>query len=509
MVSAMRTCILCSLVGGVLVATPAYGQAPDPAPAPAAPRAGAQVEALQKRLAAQQRQLDAQRKQLEALVKAQAARDKRTKKVAGQVDRIREEREAEQIKKLGEATQKRFKPSFRLFGFTDFNFLKRFPAGHDKIGRLILTEPASFYMLSANLYALSRITRNLSAMMELKFTYQPHGDVKESEAYFKNGDTLTRVDGTRYVRADTLTYSPLDGTRVRRGGLVIERLHIDYRVSDWLQFRVGRYLTPYGIWNIDHGSPVVIPASVPFLQRMQIMPGAQTGIQIHGRYFFTDRLRLDYAVTVSNGRGPMDEVSDVDEHFAYGLRLRLVYEGAKWKLAVGGYGYYGRLKDEKESVLIDVVANEATTGFDVEEEKDEFIASADLLVQAYGLRLQAEYVYAYNKYLSPTYDTSSAAYQAVSNISGGVLPNYYTHGAYVLLAYALPLKKWLGSMKITPFASYEFNKQFDYSSATTMLTAGVNIRPLPALVFKAQWEGFYSEQLGNFNSIIAQMAVAF
>jgi hypothetical protein len=505
----MRTAILFTLVAWLAAAAPAQAQAPDPRPTPTLVNASPDLSALKKRIAAQQKQLDDQRKKLDALVKAEAARDQKSKNVATQVKQIQEARDAEAMKKLGAATQKRFKPSFKLFGFADFNFVKRVADGHNKIGRLIMTEPASFYMLSANLYALSQITRNLKVLMELKFTYQPHGDNTENEAYFRSGDTLTLVEGTRFTRVNTQTYSPLDGTRSRMGGLGIERLHIDYRIADWLQFRVGRFLTPYGIWNIDHGSPVVIPASVPFLQRMQLMPTAQTGIQAGGRHFFTDRLRMDYAVTLTNGRGPMDEVADVDDMFAYGVRLRLVYEGEKIKFALGGYGYYGRLKDQKESVIIDVAANNVETGFTTTEHKDEWIVSADLLLQFFGVRLQAEYVYAYYKYHSPYYPTGSAASSAVTKVSDGVQPNYYSHGAYVLLAYTLPLKKWLGGMKLTPFASYEGNQGYDYRSAVTMMTAGLNFRPLPSLVFKAQWEGIRSDRLGNFNSAIVQMAVAF
>ncbi len=506
----MRTAILFTLVAWLAAAAPAQAQAPDPRPTPPTPvKTGPDVQALKKKLAAQQKQLDEQRKKLDALVQAQAKRDKKSKRVASQVKQIQEARDADAMKKLGEASQKRFKPSFRFFGFTDFNFVKRAAAGHNKIGRLIMSEPASFYMLSANLYALSQITRNLKVLMELKFTYQPHGDNTGNEAYFRSGDTLTLVDGTRYVRTNSQIYSPLDGTRSRLGGVGIERLHIDYRIADWLQIRVGRFLTPYGIWNIDHGSPVVIPASVPFMQRMALMPLAQTGIQLGGRYFFTDRLHLDYAVTITNGRGPMDEVGDVDDMFAYGVRLRLVYEGAKMKFALGGYGYYGRLKDEQEHVIIDVAADSVATGFKTTDHKDEFVVSADLLLQFYGVRLQAEYVYAYTRYLSPTVLDSSASFGAVTGVSSGVMPNYYSHGAYLLLAYTLPLRKWLGGMKLTPFVSYEFNLQYDFRNPTTMVTAGLNFRPLPALVFKAQWEGLYADRLGNFNSAILQMAVAF
>ncbi len=513
----MRALITMILLGGLATARPVSAQAqtpPRPAPAtPASTPVAADNEALQRKVAAQRKELDAQRTRLDALVKKQADRENRAQKVDKQVKRLAEAREADELAKLQKlqaGTSKRFKPSFRLFGFADFNFIKRFPMKDDQFGRLILSDAASFYMLSANLYAVSQITRRLSTMMELRFTYQPHGDADGFEVHLKNGDNITVIDGPTFNRVDRTFTSRVSGQTATEAGVVIERLHFDYQVADWLKFTVGRFLTPYGIWNIDHGSPVVLSATTPYLQRSQIVPSSQTGILISGRYFLTDQLRLDYGVTLTNGRGPMDAVQDVDDHFAYGLRLRLLYESRKFKIAAGAYGYYGRLKDQKGNLVVDLITGDVLSSFDTIEEKDEFIYSVDLLIEAYRFRLQGEYAYRYTRYRSPSVPYGDDVANLATGTSGdGVPPNYYTHGGYLLLAYTIPVRMWGSSRRITPFVGYEYHQARDVEPATTIWRAGLNFRPLPALVFKGQWEGLYSDVLGDVHKMTFQMAVAF
>jgi hypothetical protein len=147
---------------------------------------------------------------------------------------------------------------------------------------------------------------------------------------------------------------------------------------------------------------------------------------------------------------------------------------------------------------------------DILDYHDEYVFSVDLLVEAFGVRLQGEYAYRYIDYLAPSVsseDTVRAAALGASEI--GSSASHYGHGAYVLLSYALPLKRWIGSWRITPYLGYEYFQDPDYDPRVTMWRAGLNVRPLPALVFKAQWEGLYSEVLGDFHKLTLQMAVAF
>ena len=45
----------------------------------------------------------------------------------------------------------------------------------------------------------------------------------------------------------------------------VERLYGDFSVSDWLNFRAGKFLTPVGRWNVIHASPLVWTTSRPLV----------------------------------------------------------------------------------------------------------------------------------------------------------------------------------------------------------------------------------------------------
>ena len=68
--------------------------------------------------------------------------------------------------------------------------------------------------------------------------------------------------------------------------LEIERAWAEYGINDWLVLRAGLWLTPYGIWNVDHGSPVIIPVLRPYVIGEQVIPERQVGVQAYGSTYF-------------------------------------------------------------------------------------------------------------------------------------------------------------------------------------------------------------------------------
>ena len=78
---------------------------------------------------------------------------------------------------------------------------------------------------------------------------------------------------------------------------------MDWNYRNELNIRAGKFLTPYGIWNVEHGGPVLISTRTPLLLRKQIFPESMTGIQVYGKTFPAD-FQISYHAWLGNGKGP-------------------------------------------------------------------------------------------------------------------------------------------------------------------------------------------------------------
>src|SRR5690606_11496706 len=114
---------------------------------------------------------------------------------------------------------------------------------------------------------------------------------------------------------------------IRIGGIAIERAWIEWSPHQLFSVKAGQWLTPYGLWNVDHGSPTIIPAARPFMIDESLVPEAQSGLLAEGRVDVTDALAIEYAAGVSNGRGPIDMYFEYDANRALTGRLKLLYRG--------------------------------------------------------------------------------------------------------------------------------------------------------------------------------------
>ena len=74
-----------------------------------------------------------------------------------------------------------------------------------------------------------------------------------------------------------------DDTKFSRkeGHLDLERFYFDYNLSEKINFRAGRFLTPNSRWNLLHAPPLVWTTSRP-LATTQLFPTATNGIMLHG-----------------------------------------------------------------------------------------------------------------------------------------------------------------------------------------------------------------------------------
>lgn len=411
---------------------------------------------------------------------------------------------------------------FTLSGFFDFE-LRKWMYDEGALAGMFLPDNPFFTIARFNLYMKSVLTESLSVLGELRFSFLPQGtiDTYEYEGMPAEGIPSQGIFGNRFTRVDTRVQDPTTTLLFPQGGLTIERIHLTYSPADWFNILVGRYLTPFGIWNIDHGSPVVISSGLPYLMIRELVPPAQTGLQLYGRLFPWDMVYFDYALTASNGRGPLESYIDLDDNKGVGLRLKLSYQGDDFTIAGGGYGYTGKTSDSKDIIHIIGLSSQASEDRPILSETipndvcDEHILSSDILIEAFGLRLQAEYAYRYQDFsVNRPMESEYAILQTASPLDELFHPSEIGHDFYVLLAYTLPLHRWLHPVLITPYAMFEYGHTTDiflWANANRYL-AGVNIKPSPFVTLKL--EGLISVMGSDIvgkeiNSINAQVAVSF
>lgn len=358
-------------------------------------------------------------------------------------------------------------PSLDLYGFVDFTYTKNL----DKSDVIYDKFPGygSFAVGNINLYAASNLSRNWRSLLEVRLLYLPHG----ADGPFSTNGSVARVDNNVGDYNDV--QRPL-----RWGGIEIERVFLEYQATEWLAVQMGQWLTPYGIWNIDHGSPTVIPVRRPFVIGESLFPERQTGIEAHGA-FLSGTTTLGYHLSLSNGKGPVDEYLDLDSNSALGGRLYL-RSTAVGTFTLGASTFYGKYTDRSKSYR--PRAGVTPTVLEIVDpitvQYDELAFGADARWEHQGFLAQAEGIINQRNYVDP-YRRSDG---------GGIVADELNIGGYALLGYRTP---FVGIMPYTMVEYYNFALNTMLPPAVTTST-GLNIQPQPSVVFKLQYQYV---QLGN------------
>jgi len=397
-----------------------------------------------------------------------------------------------------------FEPSFNIHGFFDFNlYISDIPESPEKN---VAPDDLSFVVNRLNLYFSSEMTRSLSALVEVRFTFLPLGsDVTYEEM------VMTQ---TQYQRIDTTVMDPFTTEDIALGGLLIERVHLTWKPVDAFGIIAGRFLTPYGIWNVEHGSPVRIPILSPYFMIREFIPAAQTGLQLFGRVFPYENTYLDYALTVSNNRGPAESVYDISDNKAFGLRLKGSYEAENFSTSLGGYLYYGTVKDIKK-IITDFYPR-FRMGIDELYEYEELTGSLDLLIQLFDARLQVELVKGIVAY-SERHARQIPIYE-IPSFTGYYQPDYQRLGIYVLLGYEIFFSLGQDRASLMPYVNFEYNEPDDtfQSFNEYMVRGGLNFKPSPFVTLKGEvLHGVLPDPLTDldkawsYQTYSTQMAVSF
>jgi hypothetical protein len=301
--------------------------------------------------------------------------------------------------------------------------------------------------------------------------------------YLPNG--AENADGTEGV---TAAGDPNDFTRpVSWGAILIERAYIEYDIDPYLTIRAGRYLTPYGIWNTDHGSPVIIAATRPYIIGEQFFPEAQTGLDLYGNVHVGD-YRVGYHATVSNGRSPADAIEDPDKSLALGGRVELE---APWAgtFKVGASVYGGRFTDA------------ITTPGATPDAYEERSYGGDVQWDHGGLHLQAEVIGNSRRYLDGQRPLTA----------NGFAPDGTQYGYYGLVGY-----RTSALWNVMPYFYYEYENPLNKSNYdhVNVYVGGLNFRPSSSVILKLEYSFSTLKGAGliggaDFNTFTSQAAWVF
>ncbi|HTV19145.1 MAG TPA: hypothetical protein VMG12_10750 [Polyangiaceae bacterium] len=353
-------------------------------------------------------------------------------------------------------------PSLSLYGFADAGFHKHFIEDGNTLNTILYPKGA-FAVGNLNLYLASDLGNSWRSLVEVRFTYLPNGNRSATE------------DGI--VRTNTETIDYVNFSRPRQtGSIFIERAWVEYAVDQLLVLRLGNWLTPYGIWNEDHGSPTIIPVARPYVIGLELLPERQTGLLALGTTYASESLTLGYALGLSNGRGPVQDYADLDENKAVTLRLHGTHRSAG-VLSFGASAYYGRFTDITQGIAIQDSHPRIVDR--IAQQFDELSLGLDARYVLGGFHAQVELILNQQAFTEGGRPLRSAnTYQ----------PDNQRYGGYTVIGYRFP---WLGLM---PYATAEYFSLINTFESTRPATndvitdygIGLNIRPTTNVTLKLE-----------------------
>jgi hypothetical protein len=417
-----------------------------PAAAPDQDDINARFEALNARLEAQEKKIAEQQKAL----------DERDAAAASASDADVDETLRQLDQEGSDLSQYETPEPLQIYGFMDFGYYRIFADDDNSLLAALPAEKDSFVLGNMNLFFDAHPAKNVRALMELRFTNLPHGDEESLAPYVRNDSRVTdvtNVSGRRQVVA---------------GSVIIERAWAQWAPLDELQLQVGQWLTPYGIWNIDHGTPTLISLILPVSQVDQYIPDRQVGVQALGTFQLGKGYELGYHAYVSNGRSA--GLLDFTPRKAFGGRLFVGEPTSETPWRVGVSGYQGELTDMRKEV-------KSITPLIVEREYpiqgQEWSGAFDASLDVGNLRLRGESVVHH-----VAYDEGHRP----DNGGGRYAPDAYSTDAYVLGAYRLP---WFG---LEPYLWMEVvHEPSSFGDTIFLPSAGVNIHFTPTVQLKTQY----------------------
>ncbi|HYQ26701.1 MAG TPA: hypothetical protein VER04_05755 [Polyangiaceae bacterium] len=378
-----------------------------------------------------------------------------------------------------------------LYGFADFTY-QRLLIDKDNLWNRTYPSVNSFAVGNFNLYLSSNLGDSWRALAEVRFMYLPNGATKPDAA-----GNVVRTDTT------VLDYTGFEEP-IRWGGIRIERIYVEHEFNGLFKLQVGQFLTPYGIWNVDHGSPTIIGIKKPFVVSNQLFPEQQVGLQLYGSYF-VDPLEIGYHLTLSNGRGPV-EYQDFDDDKAYGGRLYVKTE-ALGSLTIGGSFYRGGYYDRSAKYVVKNGGSTVDQEFTTISKYQELSLGADVKWEYKSWLVQGEAIMN-----EVNFNEGGRPRHTVLKPPTGFQADYRRWGAYGLVGYRLPFAPLMPYVIV----QHAYSPDSPSTPPATAYEVGVNYRPTAAVVVKLEYTDWHfsapgSAGFGNYplRILASQVAWAF
>ncbi|MBN2573967.1 MAG: hypothetical protein JXP73_05320 [Deltaproteobacteria bacterium] len=383
----------------------------------------------------------------------------------------------------------------RIYGFADVGAMRTI-APEEPMMASQFTTPLTFYLGRLNLYYDVRPDPDFRFLAETRLSLYPSGTSQVS-----NTGQITR---TSTLVSDVSSPNPT--ASVSWGSIILERAVLDWTRYPFLSVRAGFFLTPFGIFNVDHGSPTLVTVSLPIYIGQGWIPERQLGLQIFGSHP-VQRWELGYTATVSNGRS--DGVLDLGDSKAFGGRLFARRQG-QLGLLIGASALYQPYRRNREQFGPGADGGITYSNTRVVE-RTMLTLGNDISIDYRGLRVRSELVYFQTEY---TPGLREAALQdAPPQGRGGLAPDSRQFNWSIIVAY-----RW---WKLEPYLRSEV---FMTSPSQGLITrvwspgAGLNLYIRPSVILKASWtqprfyadddpEDLASQQ--NFHSFVGLLTWAF
>ena len=360
---------------------------------------------------------------------------------------------------------------FRIYGFTDMGVQRTWISEKSVIAPYIASSNATNFVVgNLNLYLDAQPGKDWRFLGEVHFSNAPGGTPELSTRPPPAG-AVARLTERQYGYPDP---AQPDGTYVFGGLVSIERAHIDWTHFSQLKVRVGQFFTPFGVYNVDHGTPVLITTKVPFFISSRLFPTRQTGIMLYGSTF-VGPWELGYSAYVSNGRTDLAPIT-FDDNRGFGGRISAANEQSGTSTMKFGASFYtGRVSDEVIDITIGPSGSLSASGHSTYSFR-EYIGGVDASLDIGSTRLRLEAAVG-----RKVYDPGAREPVLATFALNATTPNTWTTSAYAIAAHRLSF------LNLEPYLTGTYHRTaWAFGDPVFEFGGGLNVYLTDSVIFRSQ-----------------------